>query len=149
VSSGAHRSRPSLRSGSPDAGAEGAGDPTRSGVPGFGADDRPPEPLTPVVFHILVALSDAPGGVLHGYAVARRVEDDSEGRINMGPGTLYGSLRRMQEDGLIAEAADPGRHGVHADRRRYYELTPVGRAALRAEAVRLERAAGLARDALG
>lgn len=109
----------------------------------------PPEPLTPVVFHILAALADHPEGVLHGYAIARRVEDDSEGAVSMGPGTLYGSLKRMQGDGLIAEAEDPGRDGAHADRRRYYRLTPEGRAALRAEAGRLARAAALARGALG
>ncbi|MGD2069899.1 MAG: PadR family transcriptional regulator [Gemmatimonadota bacterium] len=103
-------------------------------------------PLTPVVFHILVALS---ADVRHGYDVARRVEDATDGAIRMGPGTLYGSLRRMQDDGLIAEADDPGREGAHADRRRYYRVTERGRAALSAETARLARAVELARSALG
>lgn len=107
-------------------------------------DELPP--LTPVVFHILVALS---GDVRHGYDVARRVEDASEGALRMGPGTLYGSLRRMEDDGLIAEADDPGREGAHANRRRYYEITERGRAALAAETARLARAVDLARSALG
>ena len=103
-------------------------------------------PLTPVVFHILVVLSD---DVRHGYDVARRVEDATDGAVRMGPGTLYGSLRRMQEDDLIAEADDPGREGAHAERRRYYRATARGRAALAAETARLAEAVELARTALG
>lgn len=102
-------------------------------------------PLTPVVFHILVALS---GDVRHGYDVAREVEETTGGAVRMGPGTLYGSLRRMQENGLIAEAEDPGREGTHAERRRYYLITPRGREALEAETTRLGRAAELGRTAL-
>lgn len=102
-------------------------------------------PLTPVVFHILAALS---GRVRHGYEIAGEVEEKTGGTIRMGPGTLYGSLRRMQEDGLIAEAEDPGREGVHAERRRYYRMTPLGSEALRAETTRLDRAVALGRAAL-
>ena len=58
--------------------------------------------LTPTVFHVLVSLASGPR---HGYAVAREVEDLTDGRIVMGPGTLYGSLKRMQEAGLIAALA--------------------------------------------
>jgi len=96
-------------------------------------------PLTPAVFHVLAALSQGP---LHGYAVMRRVEEDSG--IEMGPGTVYGSLQRLEEAGLVRDvgalAGDDGR------RRRRYELTPDGRRALGDEALRLSRLARLARE---
>lgn len=103
-------------------------------------------PLTPTVFHILVALADGPR---HGYAVAQEVEELSEGRMVMGPGTLYGSLSRMQDQGLIQEAPNPGEDGLHADRRRYYRLTALGSEALRSESTRLLKAATVARQRLG
>lgn len=103
-------------------------------------------PLTPTVFHVLVALA---GGPRHGYGVAQEVEELTEGRIVMGPGTLYGSLQRMQESGLIEETANPGDEGLHAPRRRYYRMTPLGSEALRAESDRLMRAASLAQARLG
>jgi DNA-binding PadR family transcriptional regulator len=103
-------------------------------------------PLTPTVFHVLVALAEGPH---HGYAIAREVDDLSDGRVVMGPGTLYGSLQRMQEAGLIEEAANPGEDGLHAERRRYYRITPLGSAALRVESERLLRAANVARERLG
>ena len=103
-------------------------------------------PLTGTVFHVLVALADGPR---HGYAVAQEVEELSEGRMVMGPGTLYGSLSRMQEQGLIQEAENPGEDGLHADRRGYYRITPLGSEALRAESARLLRTAEVARQRLG
>ncbi len=103
-------------------------------------------PLTPTVFHVLVAVASGPR---HGYAVAQEVEELTEGRIVMGPGTLYGSLRRMQDAGLIAETENPGEEGQHADRRRYYKMTPLGREALRAESERLTRALAVAQERLG
>lgn len=103
-------------------------------------------PLTSTVFHMLVALAEGPG---HGYAVAREVEELTDGRIVMGPGTLYGSLQRMQEAGLIEETENPGEEGLHAERRRYYRMTPLGSAALRADSERLLRAAEIARARLG
>lgn len=103
-------------------------------------------PLTSTVYHILVALAE---GARHGYAVAQEVEELSEGRLIMGPGTLYGSLRRMQESDLIREADNPGDDGLHAGRRRYYAMTPLGRQALAAESERLLRAVNLARARLG
>jgi DNA-binding PadR family transcriptional regulator len=103
-------------------------------------------PLTPAVFHVLVALASEPR---HGYAVAREVEDLTDGRLAMGPGTLYGSLQRMTERGLIHEVENPGEGGGHADRRRYYGITPLGRAALSAESERLTRAVAVARERLG
>lgn len=110
---------------------------------------RDPErflPLTPVVFHALLALA---GGPRHGYALAQEVEVVTRGRIRMGPGTLYGSLQRMRDDGLVEEAPNPGDEGVHADRRRYYRLTSFGRAVLRAETERLAAAVRLARARVG
>lgn len=103
-------------------------------------------PLTPTVFHALVALA---GGPRHGYAVAQEVEELTEGRIVMGPGTLYGSLQRMQEAGLIEETANPGDEGLHADRRRYYKMTPLGSDALRAESEGLMRTLAVAQARLG
>ena len=103
-------------------------------------------PLTPTVFHVLVALASGPR---HGYAVAQEVEELTEGRIVMGPGTLYGSLQRMQDAGLIEETENPGEAGLHADRRRYYKMTPLGSAALQAESERLMRAVTVAQARLG
>jgi DNA-binding PadR family transcriptional regulator len=103
-------------------------------------------PLTPAVFHVLVAVASGPR---HGYAVAQEVEELTDGRIVMGPGTLYGSLKRMQEAGLLEETANPGDEGQHAGRRRYYMMTPLGSAALRAESERLTRALSVAQERLG
>jgi DNA-binding PadR family transcriptional regulator len=110
---------------------------------------RDPElvlPLTPVVFHTLVALA---GGPAHGYAIAQEVERETNGRIRMGPGTLYGSLARMRDEDLIEEAANPGEAGVHSERRRYYRLTRWGTSVLRAETVRLRQAVELASGRIG
>jgi len=104
-------------------------------------------PLSPVAFHMLVALAEGPR---HGYAIAREVEALTEGRLSMGPGTLYGSLQRMLEAGLIREAPTPDdARGGHSGRRRYYALTPLGREALAAESARLLQAARLAQVRLG
>lgn len=103
-------------------------------------------PLTPTVFYMLVSLAAGPR---HGYAVAQEVEALSEGRMVMGPGTLYGALQRMQDLGLIAETENPGEEGLHAERRRYYQVTAMGRAALRTESERLLRAVNVARTRLG
>jgi DNA-binding PadR family transcriptional regulator len=103
-------------------------------------------PLTPVVFHSLLALAEGPR---HGYALAQEVEEASDGRIRMGPGTLYGSLQRMQDEALVEEAPNPGEGGAHAERRRYYRLTAFGRAVLRGETERLADAVRLARARIG
>ncbi|MGD2069131.1 MAG: PadR family transcriptional regulator [Gemmatimonadota bacterium] len=98
------------------------------------------EPLTPAVLHVLLSLSQGPR---HGYAVMRAVEEDSG--IEMGPGTVYGSLQRLEEAGLVEEVEAPA-GGEHDGRRRYWALTPEGSATLRAEGVRLERLSGLLRE---
>lgn len=111
-------------------------------------DDRLDEllPLSPTVFHMLVALTDGP---THGYGIAQVVEKSTEGRVVLGPGTLYGSLQRMVGWDLIEETDNPGEDGLHADRRRYYRLTPLGRTALQAESERLLRAVETVRERLG
>ncbi len=103
-------------------------------------------PLSPIAFHVLVALANGPR---HGYGIAQEVEELTDGRIVMGPGTLYGSLQRLALAELIGEADNPGEKGLHAKRRRYYRLTPLGKAALDAESARLLRAARVARERLG
>lgn len=80
-------------------------------------------PLPAASLHIVLALL---GGELHGYALMQRVSELSDGAVRMGPGTLYGTLNRLRDDGLIVETTD--RHDrADAERRRYYELTPSGR----------------------
>jgi|SRR6185312_3707816 DNA-binding PadR family transcriptional regulator len=87
-------------------------------------------PLTPAVLHILLALG---AGEKHGYAVMKQVEADSQGRVKMGPGTLYGSIGRMMEAGLIRESDKRVDPEMTDERRIYYKLTGAGKAALQAE----------------
>jgi DNA-binding PadR family transcriptional regulator len=91
-------------------------------------------PLTPAVFHILLALAD---GANHGYAIMREVDDLTDGQMRLGPGTLYRSIQRMVLDGLIVELTEQTGVEVEEERRRRYQLTPLGEAAARAEARRL------------
>jgi len=106
-------------------------------------------PLTPQAFHILVALAD---GDRHGYAIMQDVAARTGGKIRLSPGTLYGSIKRLLEAGLVAELGDRERPVAASDdeRRRYYRLTPFGRKVAKAEAARLSemlehaRAYGLA-----
>jgi len=94
-------------------------------------------PLTPAVFHILLALADGPR---HGYAIMQAVERSAVAEPRMGPGTIYGSLQRMEEAGLVREIASAD------DRRRLFALQPAGRRALLQEAERLAHLAALVRD---
>ena len=87
-------------------------------------------PLSPAVLHILLALST---GERHGYGIMKQVEADSQGKVNMGPGTLYGSMARMMEAGLIRESAKRVDPEMDDERRIYYELTGAGRESLEAE----------------
>jgi DNA-binding PadR family transcriptional regulator len=93
-------------------------------------------PLTPAVFHILLALAD---GEKHGYSIMQEVETISEKRVKMGPGTLYGSIKRMLEANLIAESDERPDPTLDDERRRYYKLTEFGERVLQAEARRLTR----------
>lgn len=98
-------------------------------------------PLSPAVFHILLALADEQR---HGYAIMQDIDARTEGVVRVGPGMLYGSIKWLLADGLIEEA--PHRHRSGEDpRRRYYRLMPRGRQALKAEAARLDAAVRLAR----
>jgi DNA-binding PadR family transcriptional regulator len=101
-------------------------------------------PLTPAVFHLLLALSDADR---HGYGIAKEVAERTGGRVRLGPGTIYGTLNRMREAGLVDERhAAPGADRGGDDRRRYYRITSLGRAVARAEASRLLELVDIARD---
>jgi DNA-binding PadR family transcriptional regulator len=100
-------------------------------------------PLTPAVFHILLALAD---GDKHGYAIMQEVEESTEGRTRMGPGTLYGSLDRMLKAGYITESARRPAADEDDERRRYYRLSSFGRQVLQAEAARMARAVSHARS---
>lgn len=95
-----------------------------------------PSPLTPAVFHILLALST---GERHGYGIMKQVETDSEGKVKMGPGTLYGSLKRMLDAGLVKESERRVDPALDNERRIYYALTAEGRAALAAEIARYRK----------
>ena len=97
-------------------------------------------PLTPVVLHMLLALAGERQGK-HGYALAKEVEDVSEGQIRMGPGTLYGSIQRMIDASLIEESS----RRDDDERRRYYRLTQFGRRVLELEIARLNAVIRLAR----
>ncbi len=98
-------------------------------------------PLPPATFHILLALADEER---HGYAIIQDVEARTEGELKLSAGTLYRSIARMVEQGLIAEVAR--RRAVTDDeRRRYYRLTPFGTAVARAEMRRLAQLVRLAR----
>lgn len=97
-------------------------------------------PLSPAVFHILLALADEDH---HGYAIMRDIEDRTDGVVKVGPGMLYGSIKWLVADGFIEEAAAKGK--AEDERRKYYRLTANGRGLLKAEASRLEAAVGLAR----
>jgi len=108
--------------------------------------ERAPEtflPLTPAVFHILVALAD---GERHGYAIMQEVIQRSGGAVRLGPGTLYAAISRMLNDGLIQEAEERPDPKIDDTRRRYYRLTHLGGRVLAAETRRLGDAVRLARS---
>jgi DNA-binding PadR family transcriptional regulator len=91
-------------------------------------------PLTPAVLNILLALAD---GEKHGYAIMQDVEKITDGQMTMGPGTLYGSIKRMLEASLIEESDERPDPAMDDQRRRYYRLTPLGGLVLAAEVRRL------------
>ena len=98
------------------------------------------DPLTPAVFHVLLALA---GGRLHGYAIVKEVLRQTDGGVRMGPGTLYGTLQRLLDQQLIAVSDGP----PDADeRRRYYRLTGLGKRALEGEVDRMEALVRAARE---
>lgn len=103
----------------------------------------PQQPLTPAVFHILLALAD---GEKHGYSIMKDVESQTQGKIKMGPGTLYGSIKRMLSAGFIEETDERPDPALDDERRRYYRLSNLGQKVLSAEILRLEQAVKIARQ---
>ena len=93
-------------------------------------NDTTNAPLTPAVLHILLALSTRER---HGYGIMKQVEVDSQGKVNMGPGTLYGSLSRMNEARLIRASDKKIDPEMDDERRVYYKITGLGQKALAAE----------------
>jgi DNA-binding PadR family transcriptional regulator len=100
------------------------------------ASRQPDEPsqLSHQVFHILLALA---AGDQHGYAIMQDVADRTGGKLRLSPGTLYGSIKRLLEQGLVVELRESERPKQDDERRRYYRLTPPGRKAIRAESLRM------------
>jgi DNA-binding PadR family transcriptional regulator len=91
-------------------------------------------PLTSTVFHILLVLA---GQARHGYGIMKAIEELTQGQVKMGPGTFYGSIKRMLEAGLIEESGERPDPDLDDERRRYYQLTRFGQQVLRAELERL------------
>ena len=109
------------------------------------SDDRNPRdllPLSPAVFHILLSLVE---GERHGYAIMREVEERTGGEVRLGPGTLYGAIKRLLEQGVVEELDVRTAPEAGEERRRYYRLTGYGRRVVAAEAERLERLVQVAR----
>ena len=100
-------------------------------------------PLTPRVFHILLALVDEEQ---HGYRIMKEVETRSGGKVRIGPGTLYEAIHRLVKNQLIEESSDRPDAAMDDQRRRYYKLTQLGRGVLAAESERLAALVGFARS---
>lgn len=105
-------------------------------------------PLTPAVFNILMALAD---GEKHGFAIMLKVEANTNGQVQMGPGTLYGSINRMLKAGLLEQSDERADPELDDQRRRYYRLTGLGQRTLHMEIERLASQVGIAqaKDLLG
>src|SRR5687768_6665056 len=91
-------------------------------------------PLTPAIFHILLAVADEDR---HGYAIMQEVARLTDGAIHMGPGTLYGTIKRMLASGLLEEAEERPDPDLDDERRRYYRATALGVRVLKAETARM------------
>jgi DNA-binding PadR family transcriptional regulator len=106
---------------------------------------RSPEemlPLSPAVFHILLALAE---DERHGYSIMQHVAETTEGRVKMGPGTLYGTIKRLLAAKWIEESDERPDPKLDDERRRYYRLTPFGRRVLGAEVSRYSKMVKAAR----
>ena len=106
-------------------------------------ENKNTKPLTPAVLHILLSLSTRER---HGYGIMKQVEADSQGKVNMGPGTLYGSLGRMIEAGLIRQSDKKIDPAMDDERRVYYKITGVGQKALAAELQRYREVVAVAKQ---
>src|SRR3954447_13270053 len=100
-------------------------------------------PLTPPVFHILLALADEER---HGYGIMQDVARQTNDSLQLGPGTLYGCLKRMLAAGLVEESGSRPDPSLDDERRRYYRMTPLGRQVVRAEVDRLSNAVAAAKS---
>src|SRR5580700_10270842 len=110
------------------------------------ARDQSPEdllPLTPPVFHILLALT---GEERHGYGIMQDVARQTDDALQLGPGTLYGCLKRMLAAGLIEESEERPAPTLDDERRRYYRMKPLGERTVRAEAQRIAAALAAAKS---
>jgi DNA-binding PadR family transcriptional regulator len=103
-------------------------------------------PLTPPVFHILLALADEER---HGYGIMQDVARQTNDTLQLGPGTLYGCLKRMLAARLVEESDERPDTELDDERRRYYRMTDLGRSTVRAEAGRLAGAVSAAKARLG
>jgi DNA-binding PadR family transcriptional regulator len=103
-------------------------------------------PLSPAVFHILLSLGE---GERHGYALKREISRRTNGKLNLGPGTLYGSINKMLALGLIEESDDRPDAHLDDERRRYYRITNYGRKVAQTEAARMRELAQMATATFG
>src|SRR5256885_14993732 len=99
--------------------------------------------LSPATFHILLALADEDR---HGYAIIQEVARRTGGHLRLSAGTLYRSIQRMLEQGLIVESRERPAPELDDERRRYYRITPFGSKVARAEATRLAQLVKMARS---
>ena len=102
-------------------------------------------PLTPVAFHVLVTLE---GGVQHGYAIKRMVEERTQGVVRLGAGTLYHAIGSLAKRGLVSECPPPSPDAAGSSRWRFYQITGLGSRVLKAELGRLEADVAFARASL-
>lgn len=100
-------------------------------------------PLTPAIFNILLALAD---GERHGYSIMQEIAHQTRGKLRIGPTTLYRSIKRLLEDGLIVESDERPDPSLDDERRRYYRLTGLGQRVAVAEINRLEQTLAVARS---
>lgn len=100
-------------------------------------------PLTPALFHVLLALAD---GEKHGYVISKEIAWRTNNEVKLSTGTLYGIIKRLLDDAMIEESAERPDFSLDDQRRRYYRLTKLGKAVAEAEAERMERVLALARS---
>ena len=93
-------------------------------------------PLTPALFHVLLALAD---GEKHGYVISKEIARRTNNEVNLSTGTLYGIIKRLLDDAMIEESPQRPDFSLDDQRRRYYRLTKLGKAVAEAEAERMER----------
>jgi DNA-binding PadR family transcriptional regulator len=113
------------------------------GRPRTSAQTEQQEPLTPAMFHVLLALAD---GEKHGYAILKEVARRTSGKVQLSAGTLYGIIKRLNAEDWIVESTKRPVAGLDDERRRYYRLTEAGRRVAVNEARRLEELLAMARN---